>query len=338
MIRSKQFVFLMTIAVVFLLTISNWVTSVKASSTGFTDATPIPTAMFTKTPDPTEEILSQIEQNELKKIIYAYFDLRYRALSVSNSEDFKRNGFGDLISDMYEDENFLQEELSKLAVDIKHAELNRLRYADYKYFLDFSSITLDRNTQTVTVSVIEDNEVVYERSVELNPEEPTVSHQYNIVHTITLQKDQSKWEIISDKYVDNLWKALRQEKKSTGEILRATVEMISNMKASPRTSSQSGTTSFVFADELAADTSTHPYDRARAVEYALKHAKSYNPVYPDYNSGDDALPWGDCTNFVSQAIYEGGNASMFIPSPLPDPNTNGQSGWYFLNDMQRASA
>ena len=67
MIRSKQFVFLMTIAVVFLLTISNWVTSVKASSTGFTDATPIPTAMFTKTPDPTEEILSQIEQNELKK-------------------------------------------------------------------------------------------------------------------------------------------------------------------------------------------------------------------------------------------------------------------------------
>jgi hypothetical protein len=71
------------------------------------------------------------------------------------------------------------------------------------------------------------------------------------------------------------------------------------------------------------------------VNYALGHAAvaNYNTDYPNYDDGEH----GDCTNFVSQAVYEGGNASMSIPDPLPAPDPGGQSGWYLLNFMQRAT-
>lgn len=127
---------------------------------------------------------------------------------------------------------------------------------------------------------------------------------------------------------------MRKAGKSTDEIMHVTDEMLRTMKASPRPTAQSSNAETAPAYAVPDDSSSHPYDRAGAVTYAFQHwsyeAGQYNPDYPAYDE--------DCTNFISQAIYEGGNASMFIPSPLPDPSPNGQAGWYLLNDTQRASA
>jgi len=60
---------------------------------------------------------------------------------------------------MHKAKVFLREEMGKLSVEIKRADLNRLRYVDYKYFLDFRSITVDPATQTATILVTEGNEV-----------------------------------------------------------------------------------------------------------------------------------------------------------------------------------
>ena len=43
-----------------------------------------------------------------------------------------------------------------------------------------------------------------------------------------------------------------------------------------------------------------PSDRTRAVEYARRWALSRNPIFEDYTGIG-----GDCTNFVSQAIFAG---------------------------------
>lgn len=61
------------------------------------------------------------------------------------------------------------------------------------------------------------------------------------------------------------------------------------------------------------------YDRQKAKEYAKKWAYSRNPKYYDF----DKLG-GDCTNFVSQAIYAGSNIM----------NYNKNTGWYYnsVND------
>jgi len=144
---------------------------------------------FTENTLHNREMLPAEEQEELKAIVQSYIETRYRALSVSDAEDFKQNGFGSQISETSEAEAFLSEEMGKLAVELKQAELNHLRYVNYKVFLDFDNITVDPVTQTVTVLVNEGSEVVQEISVELNPEDPIVTHTAGIKHTIDMWRN-----------------------------------------------------------------------------------------------------------------------------------------------------
>ena len=66
-----------------------------------------------------------------------------------------------------------------------------------------------------------------------------------------------------------------------------------------------------------------PYQRERAVEYALRWALSRNPLFPDF-----AGIGGDCTNFVSQAILAG---SCVMNDTL-------DFGWYYFSPENRAPA
>lgn len=307
--RSKKFVLFLSMAVM-LFYIANWTSTAGASK--------------------QESAMLNSEEGEIRSIINAYFEIRYRAFNTLQLE-----GFGDLISDRPEAVAFLDAELDKLAVEIKHAELNRLRYVDYEFFLDFKDISTDDTTQTATVSVRHD--VIYQLSVELDPVNPIVSHAYNLDHTILLRQEQGQWKITSDNYTDYLWRMLRQTGISTDELLR-------DMKASPLPVLRNSSLQAEFSCNLPADVSTHPYDRQGAVDYALAHIRraDYNPNYPDYN-GDPNQPWGDCTNFISQAFYEGGGVSMAV---CGEPNSNpycaegpgGNLGWLYIHENFRASA
>ena len=333
MIKHIRFVIVAIILIALFFITGKWTMMAEATNINMNIGTPTPTSTAIKEPEVIGEIPSIEQQEELKTVIQSYFDIRYRALSVPDSGDFKQNGFGSLVSNMHEAGIFVTNELGKLAVEIKHAELNHIRYAEYKYFLDFHSIVVDTSSQLATVSVIEKSEFVDETSLEISPEDPFVSHSYHTEHIIVLHKEHGEWKIVSDEYTDYLWNMIRRSGVSTDK-------MMDTMKAWPRQTSRSESTEKTVASRLPVDGSSHNYNRQLAVQYAVDHIarEDYNPNYPDYNSGDDALPWGDCTNFISQAIYEGGNASMFIPSPLPGPSPDGQSGWYLLNDKQRASA
>lgn len=65
------------------------------------------------------------------------------------------------------------------------------------------------------------------------------------------------------------------------------------------------------------------YDRYRAVEYAKKWAMSRNPIFENFTGVG-----GDCTNFVSQAVYAGSCEMNFTPT----------FGWYFRSLNDRAPA
>ena len=63
------------------------------------------------------------------------------------------------------------------------------------------------------------------------------------------------------------------------------------------------------------------YDRNKAIRYAKKWAYSRNKKYLDFeNIG------GDCTNFVSQCIYEGSKVMNY---------TKGL-GWYYINGNNKS--
>ena len=64
-----------------------------------------------------------------------------------------------------------------------------------------------------------------------------------------------------------------------------------------------------------------PYIRENAVAYARKYAFSQNPLFPNF-----AGIGGNCTNFVSQAIYAGGCVMNYTPT----------FGWYFISLDERS--
>lgn len=65
------------------------------------------------------------------------------------------------------------------------------------------------------------------------------------------------------------------------------------------------------------------YRRGRAVSYAERWAFSRNPLFEDYSGLG-----GDCTNFVSQAVYAGSCIMNYTPT----------FGWYYLSPDDRAPA
>lgn len=312
------------IVMAILLFVGNWAIPVQAHSGNI--ITPTPTGTPHTPPSGQGKPVSPEQQEELKSVIQSYFEIRYRALSTSQPDGFKLDGFGNLVSDREDAKAFLDAELGKMAIEISRAELFHLKYADYKYFLEFRNILVDNAAQIATILVVEEHDVVYENLTGTRSKAPIVSHLYNREHKIILRNEQGRWKIVSDNYSDYLWRMLRETGKPTQE-------MVKTMEASLNVAAMSETVKTVPASPLSADASFHDYNRVGAVDYALNHIDSYNPNYPIY-----AGQGGDCTNFVSQALYEGGNASMFIPSPLPAPSPDGQSGWYLLNDLQRAAA
>jgi hypothetical protein len=68
------------------------------------------------------------------------------------------------------------------------------------------------------------------------------------------------------------------------------------------------------------------YSGAAAAAYADTYWQNYNPAWPSFaNSG------GDCTNFVSQALYAGGIAMR------TSPQYSGNAAWYMLKAKHRWS-
>jgi hypothetical protein len=61
------------------------------------------------------------------------------------------------------------------------------------------------------------------------------------------------------------------------------------------------------------------YNGAAAAAYADTYWQSYNPAWPSFASGG-----GDCTNFVSQALYAGGITMRL------SPQYSGNAAWYMV--------
>lgn len=264
------------------------------------------------------------EQNAIKITLESYFESRYRSLSTLQLESVES-----LVDKSSEGSAFLRSESDKLEVEIQHAKLNRLGYARYEFFLDFKDVFVDATNQMAAVSVIEGHDVVLKIFEEISETQPVVSSMRNLRHTIILGKDGGVWKIVSDDYDDYLWLLIKVTGLSKDELLQSLAE--SQSKTPDNKGAQVTTTCSLPSDE-----SIHPYTRNGAVTYARQWAtvpRPYNsPPYHDFT--DEG---GDCTNFVSQAIHEGGNTPMVYYNDCGD-NCIGTLGWFYMDVNHRANA
>jgi hypothetical protein len=195
--------------------------------------------------------------------------------------------------------------------------------------LDFREISLDTYAQSATVRVIEGHDLVFDISREISPTQPIVSSMRNLQHLIIMRKVQGVWKVVSDNYDDYLWRLIKATGISKGELLQA-------MNETQGQSHSEGLTQVTNNCNLPGDESIHPYNRDGAVVYAHQWATAtppyHNPPYEDFTDIG-----GDCTNFVSQAIHEGGNAPMVYYNDCGN-NCIGTLGWFYTDLAHRANA
>jgi hypothetical protein len=259
----------------------------------------------------------QSEKEQIKETVEAYFDIRYRSYKKLQLEDFQA-----LVSETSLAREFLLSESDKLEIELQHLKRNQLRYTEVEYFLDFVDISINSATQMAAVSVIEGHDVVFEISTRTSLSEPRISSMRNLQHLISLHWENGVWKIISDEYEDYIWRVINNTGMSKEEYLSFMVG--SQDTIGPTSSKTFGTNSLC---SLPDDPSSYPYNRSGAIDYAHQWAvapRPYNTKYFDYTDYG-----GDCTNFVSQAVYEGGAAQMV---------GEGTYGWYYNSANDHAAA
>jgi hypothetical protein len=247
-------------------TITFVLTDAVSTSTSTEEAlfvTPTPSPL---TPSPTLSVFTE-EQQVLKRAIESYFDIHYLTFNTLQVPDF-----GDLVSDQPDARAFLDAELRKLALEIKYSILNGSRYVDYKYFLDYRNLVVDPSTQIVTITLIVNDEIIFQNSVAGNLQNPLVAQRTGEKHTIMLRQEDGQWKIVSDIYGDFLWRTLRQKGTSPAEIVRQINESLRAIKESPLR---------LPPPDKRANIKSEPAQLERWKEYEKALARKLMPLYPE---------------------------------------------------------
>lgn len=244
------------------------------------------------------------EYQDVEKALYDYFDTKYRLFLDGSSIDELS-----LFESIESGKRF--PEVSKLHVELEHADLYDLRYKSYTFWLNIESVDNSNNGDEVNVILKESHEVIF------NATAPVVSKMWDLIHNITLRQRDQRWIVTYDNYEDYLWKVLAQSNLSITDFR----EMMISANQERDEIGNSHNFSLIFEQKLMGS-----YYAAGAVNYAHDWANSRNPEFYDFGNVD-------CTNFVSQALNKG----VYIPMTAAQGGV-GTSGWYYANVNNRAAA
>lgn len=154
-----------------------------------------------------------------------------------------------------------------------------------------------------------------------------VESQIGVAHELTLERGRSGWVITSDAYAEedmfpgpspdagrSPWATGLDTSGSTARMRADTARMRADTAGRPdegtseataRIDAEAQTDAEAQADaETVRFAASRLYSWRKAVAYADKYWRHYNPAYPNYSSRG-----GDCANFVSQCLRAGGETT-----------------------------
>jgi len=237
------------------------------------------------------------DQQKIKAAIDAYFTARYEGQKLLKTQNF---------SVLLKDTSlpWVKKENDKRQIELYIAKLFGLKYLSYAYQLKYEAISIQKNQAVIQLR--ESHQVVFEATT------PTVSKMANLLHSIALYNRNGSWVISTDEYQDDLSSELNHMTKA--DILK---KVDSNYQAQ----FQQHQATPEFQPKVNPFLASHAYNRSAAYTYAEKWATVLvNPNYPRVSAGD-------CTSFVSQAMYAG---MGFTPPNMAGMGTLGSnSQWYF---------
>ena len=187
---------------------------------------PLPTQLTVFPTNNSEE--SEIEL-AIIEVINDYFDIHYKALSISPPINFEQNGFGDLISDLPEAQEFEKLEVAKLIYQSTYWKQVDLRYAVYDHNLRFDQIELGKNLTTATIRLLDKAEVVRERQYDPSSNDSKKTYR-EFGHIFSLRNEEGEWKIVSDRYFDSFWNRFLTHGYTGQEIYDAIIRATHNLE------------------------------------------------------------------------------------------------------------
>lgn len=245
------------------------------------------------------------EEEKIKSLIDAYFTLRYEGQKLLEAQDF---------SVLVEDNalGWVKLEKDKRYIELYSATLYNTPYVSYSYSIDYDSIQIDKNLALVQLR--ESNEVVTLPDL-------VTSKMGNLKHTFTLHNKNGEWKIYKDEYQDEISEGLKHQTKE---------ELITNVNKNYQNRGREFSTSAIKA--LASIVNRplglfyRSYNSTLAKNYANTYWNTTNPPYYLWN-----YDGGDCTNFVSQAIYAGeGKTPPDTSGMTTSPTRSYSYDWYYV--------
>lgn len=256
------------------------------------------------------------DEEKIKVVIDAYFTLRYEGQKAVREQDF---------SSLVEDNNldWVKKEQDKREIELYIASLFDLGYQSYKFSLNYDSIEIEGDQAVVQLR--ESHQVVF------NAIAPEVSGMANLKHIIMLHNKKDGWVISGNQYQDELSQALdsmakEDIKKRVDENYQEDLE---RQKQNSNLSNEVIETPSISATSLM----NYAYNRAEAVYYADTHIPTESCPMCGYNTAyyRTEYTYGDCTNFVSQALYAGGGvAPPDTRGMTTASNRNINTDWYYV--------
>jgi hypothetical protein len=261
---------------------------------------------------------------QIKTVINVYFTLRYEAQKALTQADYSS------ITDAAE-AVWLQREKDRLEVVLAIAETTGFNFTNYEFFLNYQSITSKGNKATVLL--LESNELYYPLATE-------PSSLSNLEHTITLNKNaKGEWRIKQDDYLDDTLRMMAGVAKE--EVLKNIQKNFSELGILASASNNtSGKFTHLSYRPIPLSLQVYSYNASAAVNYADLYYNTTGPVPPyvrqqpgwvsGWKTTYKSYSPTDCTNFVSQAIFQGvsytaSDANYFYP------DTPHYSDWWYYD-------
>ncbi len=246
---------------------------------------------------------------EVQKVIVEFLNVYYN--SIKNLEE---NDMTYLFFDSNSEAALINQTALSLLIETRKLKPNDLSLAQAKYDLEFTDVSI--NGDTVTLTVLEDNYLNF------NFMKDVESRVYNIKNEFTLRKVDDTYKIVEYNKVQDFFVMITDVYTGGGSSRLTQIEanyldLIKEKLKDDREDYQQ----FLNGTGITPRTCDHSYDRDKALEHALRWVDDRDPNWIEFSS--------NCQNFASQVLYSGGipmdhygSASSYLQWKLYDGSYN----------------
>ncbi len=238
---------------------------------------------FTKTVD-----------SKLEEVLINYMDLYFKTMSTLEEIDMTS-----LFKEKDSEEAMLHQTAISLLVNVRKLEKNDMRIHNPKYDIIYKKMTTDGNK--ITITFLENDYLHFEFMKNIE------SKVYNIENTITFEKIEEDYKIISVRKIQDFY-VMITNKYTTGNTKEIAKQKLDTLKKNHIEDYQkqldilnTKRQNYLEGKDKPTKTCDHGYDREKALTYANKYITTRNPDWYAYD-----LVGGNCQNYASQILYAGG--------------------------------